>query len=121
MLQVQADSQAYYVDILKLLHEVVNRVRTELWPSDWIFHHDNAPAHKVLSLKQFLTQKSITEMEHTPSSLNLSLNDFWLLPKIKSALKGRRFKDIEDKKNMMALEAIPQQEFQKCFQQWQHC
>jgi len=48
-----------------------------------------------------------------------------MFPKVKSALKGRRFQDIEDiqkeKKNMMAaLKAVPQQEFQKCFQQWQH-
>jgi len=42
--------------------------------------------------------------------------------KIKSALKGRRFHDTEDIQInvMMALKAIPQQEFQKCFQQWQH-
>jgi hypothetical protein len=50
------------------------------------------------------------------------LDDFSLCPKIKSALKGQRFQDIEDiQKNLMkALEAIPQQEYQKCFQQWQH-
>jgi hypothetical protein len=30
----------------------------------------------------------------------LALNDLWLFPKIKSALKGQRFQDIEDiKKN----------------------
>jgi hypothetical protein len=26
----------------------------------------------------------------------LALNDFWLFPKIKSALKGQRFQDTED-------------------------
>jgi hypothetical protein len=35
-------------------------------------------------------------MEHTPISPGLSLNDFWLFPKIKFALKGWRFQDIED-------------------------
>jgi hypothetical protein len=25
--------------------------RSELWPNDWILHHDSAPAHKVLSVK----------------------------------------------------------------------
>jgi hypothetical protein len=29
---------------------------------DLILHHDNAPAHKVLSVKQFLAQKSKTKM-----------------------------------------------------------
>jgi len=50
------------MDILKLLHEVVCRRSLELWPSDWILHHGNALAHKVLSVKQFLAQKLITEM-----------------------------------------------------------
>jgi hypothetical protein len=53
---------------------------------------------------------------------DLSSNDFWLLPKIKSSLKGRRFQDAEShQKNVMtALQATPQKEFQKRFQQWQH-
>jgi len=38
----------------------------------------------------------------------------WLFLKIKSVLSGRRFEDIED------IQAIPQQEFRKCCQQWQH-
>jgi hypothetical protein len=33
------------------------RKRPELRPNDWILHHDNAPAHKTLSVKQFLAQK----------------------------------------------------------------
>jgi hypothetical protein len=55
-----------------------------------------ASTHKALSVKQFLAQKSITEMEHPSYSPDLVPNDFWLFPKIKSALKGRRFQDIED-------------------------
>jgi len=45
-----------------LLREAVCKERPELWPDEWIFHHDNAPSHKVLSVKQFLAQKTITEM-----------------------------------------------------------
>jgi hypothetical protein len=47
-------------------------------------------------VKQFLAQKSITETEKPFSSPDLAPNGFWLFPKIKSALKGRRFLDIED-------------------------
>jgi hypothetical protein len=75
------------VEILKQLHEAVWRKRPELWPNNWILHHDNAPAHKVLSVKQFLAPKSITDMNHPSYFPNLSLNYFWLFPKIKSALK----------------------------------
>jgi hypothetical protein len=31
------------------MYEGVHRKRPELWPNDWILHHDNAPAHKALS------------------------------------------------------------------------
>jgi hypothetical protein len=58
-------------------------------------------------VKQFLAQKSIIEMEQPPSSPDLASNDFLLLPKIKSALKERRFEDTEDIKNVTtALKAI---------------
>jgi len=46
--------------------------RPELWPNNWILHCDNAPANKALSVKQFLAQKSITEMEHPPFSPDLA-------------------------------------------------
>jgi hypothetical protein len=70
---------------------------------------------------QFLAQKSITEMEHPFYSPDLAPYDFWLFPKIKSALEGRTLHDTEDiqKDVMVALKAVPQKEFKKCFQQWQ--
>jgi hypothetical protein len=54
----------------------MHKKRPELWPTNWILHHDNAQAHKVLSVKQFLAKKLITEMEHSPYSSDLALNDF---------------------------------------------
>jgi hypothetical protein len=60
--QGQTVNQAHCVEILKRLREAVSRKRPELWPKDWILHHDNAPAHKALSVKKFLAQKSINEM-----------------------------------------------------------
>jgi hypothetical protein len=85
----------------------------ELWPSDWILHNDNAPAHKALSVKMFQAEKSITEMEHPLCSPDLAPNGFWLFPKIKSSLKDKYT-------GILALKAVPQQESQTCFQQWQH-
>jgi len=54
-------NQANCVEILKRLCESM-LTETEFWPIDCIFHHDNSPAHKTLSLEQLLAQKSITEM-----------------------------------------------------------
>jgi hypothetical protein len=80
---------------------------------DWIIHNDNSTAHKALSVKKFLSQKSITEMDHPPYFIFRAPNGFWQLPEIKSALKERRFQATEDnKKNVTtALEVISQQEF----------
>jgi hypothetical protein len=96
ILQGQTVNQIYYVEIVKWLHEAVHRKRPELWPNDWILRHDSAPAHKALSIKQFLTQKLITEMEHPLFSPALARNDLRLFQKMKSALKGRKFEDIDD-------------------------
>jgi hypothetical protein len=58
-------------------------------------------------------------MEHPPYSPDLALHDFWLFPKIKSALEGQRFQDMKtSKQNVTALTADQGQELQKCFQQW---
>jgi hypothetical protein len=57
--QGQTVNQAYCMETLKWLREAVHKRRSEL-RLNWILHHDNAPAHKVLSVKQFLVQKSIT-------------------------------------------------------------
>jgi len=48
------------------------------------------------AVKQYLTQKPVTELEHPHCSPDLAPNDLWMFPKIKSVLKGLRFWDIED-------------------------
>jgi hypothetical protein len=52
----QTVNQAYYMEILKQLHEAVHRKRPELWPSDLVLHHDNALAHKVLLSSSYSPQ-----------------------------------------------------------------
>jgi hypothetical protein len=47
-------NRAYYMEILKRLLEAVGIKMPELWPSDLTVHHDNAPAHKELFVKEFL-------------------------------------------------------------------
>jgi hypothetical protein len=37
-----------YVEILKRLREVASRKRPELWPNDWILHHDKSASNKEL-------------------------------------------------------------------------
>jgi hypothetical protein len=67
----------------------------------------------------FWPQNRLLKWNTHPRSPDLAPSDFLLFLKIKSSLKGRKFQEIEDiqKKITTALEAIPQQEFQKRFQQ----
>jgi len=62
-------NQVYYLEILERLLEKVRRKRPELFANNsWIFHHDNAPAHMALSVREFLATKQITVLEHPASS-----------------------------------------------------
>jgi hypothetical protein len=85
------------------------RKRPELLPNNWILHHDNAPAHKAISFKQFLAQKPITEIERHSFFFfpDLAPNDLQLFP---SAVKGQIFQDSEDIQKYVAtaLKSVPQ-------------
>jgi len=83
------------VEIMKLLREVLRRTKHELWPNDGICHYDKTPSYNVLSVKRFMAQKLITDIEHPPCSLDVSSNDFWVFPRIKSSLKEKDFKIVK--------------------------
>ena len=92
----------------------------ELQSWEWWLHHDNAPAHKALSVKQFLTKNSMTQLLREPYSPDLAPCDFFLFSRMKKVLKGKRFADVEEvkKKTMKALRGIILQEFQDGFEKW---
>jgi hypothetical protein len=46
-------------------------------------------------VSQFLSGKGISALDHPPYSPDLAPADFWLVPKLKSVLKGKRFSDFE--------------------------
>ena len=99
----------------------VRRKRPELFASNsWILHHDNAPAHTALSVREFFVTQQITVLQHTAYSPDLAPSDFFLFPKIKEILKGRHFDDFDDIRSntTAALKAIPQNHFQNCFEGW---
>jgi len=106
---------------MKRLREKIRRKRHEISASNsWILHHDNAPAHTALSVREFLSTKQITVLEHPAYSPGLAPNDFFLFPKIKEILTGRHFDDTDDIRSNTteALMAIPQNQIQNCFEEW---
>ncbi|KAL4131067.1 hypothetical protein QTP88_008418 [Uroleucon formosanum] len=94
--QGQIVNQHYYLQVLTTLRERVRRKRPELWENDsWILHQDNAPAHSALSVKRFLAKNRTPVLQHPPYLPDLAPCDFWLFPKLKSALKGTHFESVE--------------------------
>jgi hypothetical protein len=57
--QGQTANQQCYLEVLIRLRECVQRKRPGLWPDKWILHHDNAPAHDVLRVCEFMAKNSI--------------------------------------------------------------
>ena len=117
----QTVNQDYYLEVLKRLREKGRRKWSKIFANKlWILHHDNAPAHTALSVREYLTTKQITVLEHPAFSPDLAPSDFFLFPKIKEILKGRYFDDTDDiRSNTTAgLKAIPQKHFQNCFEGW---
>jgi histone-lysine N-methyltransferase SETMAR len=88
-------NQQCYLEVLARLQISVQRKILKLWPDKWILHHDNAPAHYSSRVLEFLVKKSFTKMDHSPYSPDLAPCNFWLFPKLKNALKGQRFADIQ--------------------------
>jgi len=117
----QIVNQFYYKDILERLRKRVMWVRPNI-ATNWILHHNNAPAHAAFSVAQFLTSKGITVMPQPPYSSDLAPCDFFLFQKTKSAVKGHHFESTEDiqRSVMQAFNDIPQAAFQECYKQWQY-
>jgi hypothetical protein len=99
--------------IMARLHEAVHWRRPELWPDAWILHRDNALAHDMLAVREFLAKKSIMKLDHPPYLPDLTPCDFWLFPKLKTPLTGHRFSDTANIQGHLTtiLQSIPEEEF----------
>ncbi|KAI6655420.1 hypothetical protein LOD99_2255 [Oopsacas minuta] len=73
-----------------------------------LLHHDNASSHTVLRTREFLENYRIGTLPHPPSP-DLAPCDFWLFPKLKDQLRGRRFISNEELTGalFLAIEEIP--------------
>ena len=118
---------AFYVEVLAHLRENMRRKRPDQWRNNtWLLHHDNAPAHAALLTRWFLTDNNMTLVPHPPYSPDLAACNFFLFPKLKMRLKGRRFQTEEIPAELQAvLNTLRENDFQECFKNWQrrwdHC
>jgi transposase len=90
--QHQTMNKTVYITILQRLQNAVRRKRPHKWScGTWLLHHDNAPCHAALSVREFLAKHSIPVVPHPPYSPDLVPCNFFLFSRLKSTLKGKRF------------------------------
>uniref|UniRef100_A0A7M4F7P6 Tc1-like transposase DDE domain-containing protein n=1 Tax=Crocodylus porosus TaxID=8502 RepID=A0A7M4F7P6_CROPO len=113
----QTINQAFYKEALIRLRDKVKRNHCELYENGrWFLYHDNAPSHTAVSIQEFLSEKNIPVIPHSPYSPDLAPCDFFLFPKIKMKLKGR-FDNIPTihKNVKVELKKLTVEDFQHCF------
>jgi len=120
--QGQIINQLVYKNILQRLMRLVREKRRELWiTTSWLLHHDNAPAHNTLGIREFLAKNNNAVLEQPPYFPDLAPCDFFLFPKLNEVIKGTRFQDSEAIKTTVTreLRAIPEEYFQEYVEAWQ--
>ncbi|VEN56661.1 unnamed protein product [Callosobruchus maculatus] len=82
--------------------------------------HDNAPAHTSLLVREYLAKNNTVMVPQPPYSPDLAPCDFFLFPKLKRPMKGRRYATIEELKTASKEDPnkIRKNDFFKCFEDW---
>ncbi|KAG5309963.1 MOS1T transposase, partial [Pseudoatta argentina] len=98
----------------------IRQKRPDLWKNkNWLLHHDNAPAYTSLLVRKFLAKNNTLMMPQPPYSPDLAPCHFFLFPKLKRPMKGRRYATIEEIKTASKkLNKITKNDFLKCFEDW---
>ncbi|UYV70093.1 hypothetical protein LAZ67_7001761 [Cordylochernes scorpioides] len=89
---------------------------------NWLLHHDNAPAHTSLLVRDLLAKNNTLMMPQPPYSPDLAPCDFFLFPKLKRPMKGRRYATLDEIKTASKeeLKKIFKNDFLKCFEDWKN-
>ncbi|UYV70543.1 RGS7 [Cordylochernes scorpioides] len=116
-------NKEYYLQVMRNLREAIRQKRPDLWKNkNWLLHHDNAPAHTSLLVRDFLAKNNTLMMPQPPYSPDLPPCDFFLFPKLKRPMKGRRYATLDEIKTASKEELRKNQknDFLKCFEDWKN-
>ncbi|UYV84904.1 hypothetical protein LAZ67_X003942 [Cordylochernes scorpioides] len=121
-------NKEYYLQGMRNLREAIRQKRPNLWKNkNWLLHHDNAPAHTSLLVRDFLAKSNTLMMPQPPYSPDMAPCDFFLFPKLKRPMKGRRYATLDEIKTASKeeLKKILKNDFLKCFEdgknRWHKC
>lgn len=113
----------YYRDVvLKKLKKYYQKRRTVTGFKHVRLLHDNAPAHTSQIVREFLKSEKVTVLPHPPYSPDLAPCDFFLFPKLKNFLSGRRYNSRQAVGSAVSqcLRGIPKSAYRDAFQKWIH-
>lgn len=103
------------------LRRMIRKCELQGIPSDKIIlHDDNARIHTSLRTRNFQDSVGMNRLTHPRYSPDLAPNDFWLIRKLKKAMRGHFFQN-QYKQYQFArhfLLSLPPEEYNKCFTVW---
>ena len=69
--------------------------RQQLWATgDWQLHQDHMSVHTSHLMQSILVKHQLSQVTQPPYRPDLASCDFWLFPKLKSPLKGKKFQTV---------------------------
>ncbi len=88
-----------YVETLSKLKENLHQKRPDLWKDrDFLLHHDNTSPHTSFETTKKIQKWGLSLLPHPPNSPDLVPCNFGFFPKLKVALRGKRFATVADLK-----------------------
>ena len=113
----------YYKDVvLKKLKKYYQKRRPATGFKHVRLLHDNAPAHTSAIVTAFLKKKKVTVLPHPPYSPDLAPYDFFLFPKLKAFLAGRKYQSRQALGSDIHqyLITVPKSAYRGAFKKWIH-
>ena len=86
----------YYAQELKQLRETIKKNRRGKLRSGVVMSQDNAPCHTCRVAMAAAKECGFEILPHPPYSPDLAPSDYYLFPKLKSVLRGKRFETNND-------------------------
>ena len=75
----QTVNREYYLGVMRRLHGAIREKRPDLWVNNsWILHHDNAPSHNAIVIREHLAKNETNTIQQPPNSPDLAPCDFFL-------------------------------------------
>jgi [histone H3]-lysine36 N-dimethyltransferase SETMAR len=92
----------YYASILEQLKEAIKTKRRGKLTKGVLLLHDNAPVHKSRVALAALHKVGFNILNHPPYSPDLAPSDYYLFPKMKKELRGKKFTSDEEVKDAVS-------------------